>query len=134
MASNRISAYIWPNRAADPAKTDIFERAIPYSKHHWSGSRADNWYLDALAVHPDYQGKGYGRSLVMWGICKADEENVHASVMSSAGNETFYLRCGFEEIVGWATEGEENPLVGVAGGAILFRAPRKATAGLKAQN
>ena len=52
------------------------------------------------------------------------EGEVYASVMSSEGNEGFYLRSGFDEIVGWATEGEENPLRDVRGGAILFKWPR----------
>ena len=60
-----------------------------------------------------------------WGIEQADRENVHASVMSSDGNETFYLESGFDEIVGIATEGEGNPLNGIPGGAILFRFPKR---------
>jgi predicted N-acetyltransferase YhbS len=84
-------------------------------------SRAENWYLALLAVHPAYQGHGFGRELVEWGIRAADEERVCASVLSSEGNDDFYLKCGFDERVGNATEGEGNPLRGVKGGSILFR-------------
>jgi len=97
---------------------------MPYSAHHWSGPRAENWYLSLLAVHPDYQGQGFGKKLVEWGIKEADREGVCASVMSSEGNDEFYLRCGFEEIAGNATTGEGNPLAGVKGGSILFRYPK----------
>lgn len=98
---------------------------MPYCEHHWHGDRAENWYLSLCAVHPDYQGKGVGREVVKWGLDEAEKENIHASVMSSKGNEDFYLRCGFDEIVGNGTEGEGNPLAGVPGGAILFKYPRK---------
>lgn len=74
---------------------------------------------------PDYQGQGYGRELVKWGLQRAEEENVHGSVMASEGNDNFYLRCGFDEIVGNACEGEGNPLNGVKGGNILFKWPKK---------
>jgi hypothetical protein len=60
------------------------------------------------------------------GIRNADAENVHASVTSSEGNEKFYLRCGFDEVVGNACLGDGNPLkeAGARGGDILFRFPR----------
>ncbi|OCK81366.1 hypothetical protein K432DRAFT_326402, partial [Lepidopterella palustris CBS 459.81] len=115
-----LSTYTHPNRAADPSKTNLLDAAIPFSKHHWSGPRAENWYLDLLATHPAHQRRGIGKQLVAWGIGKAEKGKVYISVMSSAGNEGWYLRQGFEEIVGWATEGEGNPLKGVEGGAILF--------------
>lgn len=76
-------------------------------------------------MHPDYQGKGFGRELVEWGLQQAEKENVHASVMSSEGNDAFYLRSGFEQVVGNATEGEGNPLAGVKGGSILFKYPKR---------
>lgn len=47
-----------------------------------------------------------------------------ASVTASEGNDTFYLRCGFDEVIGDSTEGEGNPLNGVAGGSVIFMWPR----------
>lgn len=76
-------------------------------------------------MHPDHQGYGFGRELVEWGINEANREGVCASVMSSDGKEAFYLKCGFEEIVGNATAGEGNPLSGINGGAILFKWAKK---------
>ncbi|EON66929.1 hypothetical protein W97_06333 [Coniosporium apollinis CBS 100218] len=126
---NRASAYIYPNRAADPSTADLFDRAIPYSMHHWAvGTRAENWYLDILAVDPAYQGRGFGRQLVEWGLERAKKENVHASLISSYGNEGFYQRCGYGDIVGWASEGEGNPIAHVRGGAIMFMVPKVETA------
>lgn len=107
-----------PNRAADPEKVNILEETFPSFAHHWNESRQQNWFLDLLATHPDYQGQGVGRELVMWGVNMAKEENVCASVVSALGKEVFYGRSGFVE-VGRANIG---PLAacGIKGGAIMF--------------
>ncbi|KAF2034172.1 hypothetical protein EK21DRAFT_97647 [Setomelanomma holmii] len=117
------------NRAKDPAKEGILAAAFPYFKHFWDGEkhglpRSQNWYLHHCAVSPKYQNQGIGKQLVAWGLKLAKEENVHASVLASEGNEGFYLKCGFDEIVGNSVEagGEANPLMkeGVKGGDCLF--------------
>lgn len=116
-----IAARIWPNRAAEAANEDIIERAYPYFNHVWSGPRAESWYLETLAVHPDYQRQGNGRALVKWGLDQAEQERVCASVVSARGKERFYERCGFDTKVGTASMGEGNPLAAVPGAPILFR-------------
>ena len=125
--TNHLFNTINPNRALDPSKVDILRDSEKFFKHHWAGERQENWYLELLAVDPEFQGKGFGQELVEWGIKQAESENVHASVISSDGNDTFYLKCGFEEVVGNATDGEGNPLgvAGVKGGSILFKYPKR---------
>jgi len=88
---------------------------------HWSGPRAENWYLDFLAVHPDYQGKQHGRELVQWGVAEAAEEGVCASVISADGKEGFYGKFGYVEV------GRSNvgPLADLQGGAIMFTDTQK---------
>jgi GNAT superfamily N-acetyltransferase len=114
------------NRALDPSKRNLLADSVPYFKHHWDGERKNNWYLELCGVHPDYAGKRLGRELVSWGLDRAKEEGVHASVAASKGSERFYLRSGFEEIVGNCNEGQGNPLkeAGVEGGDILFMFPK----------
>jgi GNAT superfamily N-acetyltransferase len=110
------------NRAADPTKKNILAESVKYTQHYWSGSHSENWFLSLCAVDPAFAGRGYGRLLVKWGLDRAREEGVDASVMSSEGTNSFYLRCGFDEVVGNANEGEGNPLkaMDVKGGDILF--------------
>lgn len=110
------------NRALDPSKKDILKQSAEFTKHYWVGSNARNWYLNLCAVDPAFAGRGCGKMLVRWGIERAREEGVAASVTSSEGTNGFYLRCGFDEVVGNASEGERNPLreAGVKGGDILF--------------
>lgn len=123
--STSIAARIWPNRAADPVNEDIIERAYPYFQHVWSGSRAESWYLEALAVHPDHQKEGNGRALVKWGLYQAEREGVSASVVCAPGKERFYERCGYDTNVGTASMGLGNPLAAGKPAPILFRDVKK---------
>jgi GNAT superfamily N-acetyltransferase len=110
------------NRALDPSKKIILTESAPYTKHYWDGPSETNWYLSLCCVDPAVKGRGAGRLLVRWGLDRAEEEGVRASVMASDGSDGFYLRCGFDEVVGNASEGEGNPLQkeDVKGGNILF--------------
>ncbi|RDW78319.1 hypothetical protein BP5796_06171 [Coleophoma crateriformis] len=107
---------MWPNKAADPTKANVFEESFAFYKHHWAGSRENTWYLAFLGVHPDYQRKHHGKELVEWGIEQATKDGVCASVISSYGSEGFYGRFGFVEV------GRSNvgPLAELKGGAIMF--------------
>jgi GNAT superfamily N-acetyltransferase len=113
-----------PNRAIDESKRNVLAESFPWFSHYWSGARAQNWYLALCGVDPSYAGQGFGRELVRWGLDRAREEGVHASVVASKGIDKFYLICGFDEAVGKCTEGEGNPLNGVGGGDILFMYPK----------
>ncbi|KAH6638745.1 acyl-CoA N-acyltransferase [Boeremia exigua] len=121
----------WPlpqateNRALDPSKVNILKESAPYTKHYWAGANATNWYLALCCVDPADKGHGVGRLLVRWGLDRAEEEGIGASVMASEGSDGFYLKCGFDEVIGNANEGIGNPLqeVDVKGGNILFKWP-----------
>ncbi|KAL1306606.1 hypothetical protein AAFC00_005289 [Neodothiora populina] len=123
---NWVDERVRPNRAADPARADVLERSFTFIAHHWLSPphRIENWYLQLLAASPAHQGKGYGKELVTWGVQRAERENLTVSLISAAGKEGFYRRCGFGEPVGWASEGgEENPIHKVPGGAIMWVEP-----------
>lgn len=112
---------MFPNRAAIPSRETILEDTEHFSKHYWSGNRSSAWYLHLLGVHPAYQGRGIGRTLVAWGLAQARCEGVACSVTTAAGTDVFYQKCGFKVCVGSANEGQGNPLLDVAGGNIWFR-------------
>ncbi|KAK5313650.1 hypothetical protein LTR93_010828 [Exophiala xenobiotica] len=118
----KIMDFFSPNRAASPRDEDIVERSYDFLDHVWEGARAESWYLECLAVHPDFQGKGQGRALVAWGLEQARKEGIACSVIAADGKERFYQTCGFNiGPVGRAGEGEGNPLKDVAGGLVFFR-------------
>lgn len=116
-------AWLWPNRASDENE-DVIERAFPFFDDMWTGKRAESWFLEVLAVHPDFQGKNIGRQLVQWGLDKAQDEGVCASVISALGKDEFYLKCGFTEQHGNAGQGEGNPLAGIEGSNMYWKWPK----------
>lgn len=120
----KVHKLIWPDRAADPDQEDILERAHPHFEHMYAGDRAECWSLNWLGVHPDYQGKGFGRELVRWGLDQAKAENVWAAVIAAKGKDPFYKNCGFEFILGSGGMGEGNPLANVEGANMHWKAPQ----------
>ncbi|KAF1812929.1 hypothetical protein P152DRAFT_396460 [Eremomyces bilateralis CBS 781.70] len=115
-----ITSCFFPNRAAHPDLEDVIERAYPFI-NPWTGSREESWYLEWLAVAPEYHGQGHGRALVQWGLDRAKEENICASVIAAYGKEKFYENCGFNNTAGTAGQGEGNPLADTPGGVVYFR-------------
>ncbi|KAL8641134.1 MAG: hypothetical protein Q9228_002016 [Teloschistes exilis] len=118
---HEILLYLSPNFAADQSMNGTLSIASSHTKHIWSRARASGWYLNFLAVDPAQQSQGYGRVLATWGLERARQENVAASVISGPDKDRFYRRCGFDIKAGDFTEGEGNPLKGkIKGGTILF--------------
>jgi predicted N-acetyltransferase YhbS len=120
----KIHAWAWPSRASDPKEEDIIERAYPCFDTIWSGKRAESWYLEALAVRPDFQGRNVGRKLVQWGLEQAEAEGICASVVSALGKDEFYTKCGFDEQYGSARQGDGNPLADTEGANIFWKWPK----------
>jgi len=119
---NTLSSTLWPNRAASRTHMDAYKQSLPFWIHHFQQSpREENFTLKTLAVHPAFQGKGYGKRLVEWGLDRAMNQGVAAGVITAAVNEGFYRNCGFDVKIGEITEGENNPLSGEIDGTILFR-------------
>ena len=116
-----MAILIWPNRAASPCYSHIFDDVGLYIEHFWSSDRAECWDLRTLAVSPDYAGLGHGRALVKWGLDQAAKEGVCASVTTAPGKEKFYQNCGFDLQEGRGGQGEGNPLADVPGGLIFWK-------------
>jgi ribosomal protein S18 acetylase RimI-like enzyme len=71
--------------------------------------------MTLLAVDPEYQRRGAGRSLVEEGRSRARNDpdgDLPVFVASAEGKEDFYRKCGFTEMVGHLTQegGDANPL------------------------
>lgn len=54
--------------------------------------------LVAIAVHPDWQGKGVGARLISWGLTRAREQGVFAWVSSSDGGWGAFEKAGFAHV------------------------------------
>ena len=135
----RLRRALFPNRATVvPTKENPLTYwnfgpiIVPFIIQFMSAPhRALHWSLEILAVHPNHQGKGYGRELVQHGLEGFVREDpageLPACVVAADGKEEFYRKAGFPELVGWLSkardgEGRENPMSknGVGGGAVLW--------------
>ena len=136
---HKINSSFHPCRASTKASStdpdpllfsNFMERLIPYCLPYtefpdkpW---RKDVWYLNVLAIHPGHPGKGFGRQLVDAGLQRARREGVPSVVFASEGNDTFYRRVEFRELVSFNTHNIKgqppNPLKarGVGGGAVFW--------------
>lgn len=131
-----ISNLAFPNRAGirptpsdpDPLTRANFDARIsPFASQFFAGAhRSQHWELCTLAVPPEHQRRGMGRELVAWGLERARREGVPAVVIAAKNLEGYYQRCGFEELVGLASEAEVDGMVnplkerGIGGGAVLW--------------
>src|SRR5207247_1392037 len=94
-AYNYAESLIYPNRAADPSTFDVLDRMEPFTAHHWTGTRAEGWYLSLIGVDPNAEKRGYGRQLVKYGFDRAKEDGVGCSVIAAPGRANFYRACGY---------------------------------------
>ncbi|MCJ1471615.1 hypothetical protein MMC13_000255 [Lambiella insularis] len=89
---------------------DAFIRAITDSTGFAPLGGATHWFLDSLAVAPEYQRRGVGRTLVDWGLQRAEAETqervaggkapVPVALVGTALGLHLYRSLGFK-VVGW---------------------------------
>jgi len=131
MFPNKASVQPTPGNPNPLNYWNFLPSILPFGRPFFSAPhRQIHWSLEILAIHPDHQGKGYGRELVEQGLerSKCDPEgDLPVCVVAADGKEGFYQKCGFKELVGWLSktvgeDGSDNPLRknGVGGGAVLW--------------
>lgn len=129
MFGNRAMAQQTPSDPNPLTHLNLEAVVWPFMQHHFSDPphRRNHWRLASMSVHPKHQGRGFGKSLVAWGLDRARNEGLPAVVIGGTGLEDFYKRCGFDILVGYATDGVDeegnlNPLKrrGIRGGSIQW--------------
>ena len=59
---------------------------------------AEQIHLQILGTHPDHMCRGYGTSLVNWGIAVAKLDNLAVSLMASPMGKPLYTHLGFKSL------------------------------------
>lgn len=110
-----INSFLRPNRAADHAvwkgmgdmEPDMDERL---EKPDYN----ETWDLELLFQEPQYQGRGFGKELVSWGISRAKYEEIRVCVVSAPAEEEFFRKLGIdEEVKEPFGGGEDSPWPGM---------------------
>ncbi|KAI6860843.1 hypothetical protein KC338_g6799 [Hortaea werneckii] len=57
-----------------------------------------HWYLEIIATHPRYQGRGAGSMMINWGLERADQDNVAAYLEASPEAVSLYEKLGFQNV------------------------------------
>ena len=69
----------------------------------------DQIYLQILGTHPDYMRRGFGASLVHWGISVAKQDKLVVPLTASPMGKLLYSRLGFETLGQIVIQVREEP-------------------------
>jgi len=70
-----------------------------------------HYYLFSIAVHPDHQGRGQGKALMVEGLKAADKSNMPVYLESSKeSNIGFYQNFGFEVLAEHKVSADSPPM------------------------
>ena len=88
-------------RDADPKRMRAFREGIERARTHYISielmARIGS-ILMILATHPDYQRQGAGGNLTMYGIDRAKEERLAATLFASPMGRQIYGKMGFRDL------------------------------------
>jgi hypothetical protein len=83
-------------RDANPSRLSAFRKCGIEGKQCFNDAYGDaHIHLQILGTHPDYMRNGHGTNLCMWGIFKAENDNVVVTLLASPLGRLFYSHLGF---------------------------------------
>ncbi|KAL5088900.1 hypothetical protein Trisim1_006045 [Trichoderma cf. simile WF8] len=83
----------WPSEGDQQFSVFFFGRLG--EMHHEAMGKRPHWYLELVAVKPQYQGKGAASLMLKYGVNKADEDKVECFLDASPAGQPIYERYGF---------------------------------------
>ncbi|KAL7816028.1 acyl-CoA N-acyltransferase [Trichoderma aethiopicum] len=86
----------WPSEGDQEFSAFFFGRLS--DMHHKAMGERPHWYLELLAVKPEYQGKGAASLMLRYGVDKADEDKVECFLDASPKGQPIYERYGFRVV------------------------------------
>jgi GNAT superfamily N-acetyltransferase len=86
----------WPSDG-NPELANAFFGATAAMHNRLLGD-VSHWYLDIVATRKEFQRKGAARSLITWGLERADATGALAYLDASPAGRTVYEKFGFEAL------------------------------------
>ncbi|KAL9487978.1 hypothetical protein ACSS6W_000255 [Trichoderma asperelloides] len=86
----------WPSDGDQEFSSFFFGRLN--DMHHEAMGERPHWYLELLAVKPQFQGKGAASLMLKYGVEKADEDKVECFLDASPAGQPIYERYGFRVV------------------------------------
>jgi GNAT superfamily N-acetyltransferase len=107
--NDRFEDWLYPSYWMKPERYEALKReqVACTEKYLGPGKINEMWYLHVLVVHPRFQRKGVGASLLDWGLEKARARGEKVYLESTKFGEGLYLKKGFKE-VGFMILGENG--------------------------
>ncbi|MBE7181738.1 MAG: GNAT family N-acetyltransferase [Terriglobus roseus] len=87
---------------APPAGTDVdflrsyYAMMLDGSKPHMDMAR--DWTVTFFAVHPDFEGRGYGGALMRHVLAEADQAGVNVFLIATDAGKRLYEKNGFSDV------------------------------------
>ena len=95
--------------------SDTFDAMAEQCKNKWGEKMPERWHLLMIGVDPQHQRKGLATRLISWGLDRARDEGVQATLLASPQGRALYERQGFF-ILDWPSdenvifkEGQNSP-------------------------
>ncbi|TGZ85712.1 acyl-CoA N-acyltransferase [Ascodesmis nigricans] len=96
-ASQKVSRVLRRNRAEDPSKLKLVYGVMDAGKTKYVKDQT-TWYLNILAVHPDFQKRGVGKTLCRRGMELAEKDGIPTYLEASAQGEGMYRNLGWKDV------------------------------------
>ncbi|CAI7576531.1 unnamed protein product [Penicillium pancosmium] len=93
---NRYHNLVSPDRSIDPLRLDQYIQAC--ATGYDFAALPELWFLETVAVDPRHQRRGFGRSLVQWGLDRANEERIPVGLDASHQGLALYEDMGFRTV------------------------------------
>lgn len=89
----------WPLEGNPKLATVFFKKLA--EMHEETMADRPHWYLELMVTRGADQGRGAGRSMMAWGVARADEDGVEAYLDATPEGKPLYVKFGFEDAATW---------------------------------
>ncbi|TGZ85724.1 acyl-CoA N-acyltransferase [Ascodesmis nigricans] len=91
----KITQWLWPDRHMDRKAFESFAGDDAIYQQFWKDTYPERWHCRSFSVHPDYQKKGIGSTVMRIVMDTAKAEGLPIVLEASTDGEYLYRKLGF---------------------------------------